>query len=167
MVNAWEKQVYQSLYDHYPEWWATKHFVSFGQSITIRQQRFHFDKQLLLTKHPNFIDLLRAGYAYARYKSQFEYKMFILASADHLFTNCYFLHHEEAESFSTAVHLPRYLVSLAKRTFEECYILFAKRNDFNVMQITLEVVYHVEGEEFIQTEDIDLPQPNDGVVSEI
>jgi hypothetical protein len=167
MLNAIESWLMQSHVNAYPgEWWASKHIVTIGKRIVQYRADYRFDKHLLLTKHPTIIDRIRAGFAYARYMTLQGHNALIEVSADALFINCYFLQKKDATAFASAIHFPRYLVALIKRSWQEAYSLIRHQTSsgtstYLLMAITLEVFFHAEIGEWIQTEDIDLAPPTE------
>lgn len=172
MLDALEGWTVQSLVDHYPEWWATKHIVAIGKRIVQHRADYRFDKQLILTKHPTIIDRIRAGYAYARHKVLQGHIALIEVSADALFINCYFLNKNDATAFASTIHFPRYFIALVKRAWQEAYSLIRHQTDsgtstYVLMAITLEVLFHDQIGEWIQTEDVVLAPPNDEEYSQI
>ena len=172
MVDAIEKWLAQCLVDNYPEWWATKHIVSFGQRIIQRRANYRFDKRLILTKHPTILDRIRSGYAYARFMTLQGNQRLIEATADSLYIYCYFLQRQDALAFATAIHFPRYLVALWKRAWQEIIHLVFHQTDsgtstYLLIAITLEAIYHEQIGDWIQVDDVDLTPPTEGVVSEI
>jgi hypothetical protein len=163
MLNALEQKLLQSLADNYPDWWATKYLVSFGKIIRRRNETYRFDVRLITTKHPSILDRIRAGYAYARYMTQQGNNYLVEATADTLFINCYLLDKSEATEFSTGIHFPRYLVALLKRTWHEVVSLILHQTDggtsaYLLMAITLEVFFHSQIGEWIQTESVVLTE---------
>jgi len=159
MNDAFEQWTIQSLVDHYPEWWASKHIVNIGKRIVQHRADYRFDKRLILTKLPTIIDRIRAGYAYARYITLQGNTYLVEATADALFINCFFLKKDDATAFASAIHFPRYLIALVKRAWQEVYSLIRHQTDsgtstYVLMAITLEVFYHEQLGEWIQTEDV-------------
>lgn len=172
MVDALERWSVQSLVDNYPEWWATKHLIAVGQRIIQRRGFYRFDKRLIMTKHPTFLDRIRAGFAYARYMTLQGNQALIEATADALFVHCYFLDKRDALAFTTAVHFPRYLKALWKQAWEEIISLVFHHTDsgtttYLLMAVTLEVLHHIDGDEWIQTEDIDLAPSTEEELSQV
>ncbi len=172
MLDAVEKWSVQSLVDYYPQWWATKHIVSLGQRFIQQRVSYRFDKRLILTKHPTILDRIKAGYAYARYMTLQGNQYLIEATADALFINTYFLNKRDAIAFATSIHYPRYLVALWKQAWQEIISLLFHQTDsgtptYLLMAVTLEVLYHVDGDEWIQTENIDLAPPTEEELSQI
>jgi hypothetical protein len=172
MLDALEKWLLQSLADNYPEWWATKYVVSFGRRIIQRRASYHFDKRLIMTKHPSIIDRIRSGYAYARYMTIKVNQALIEATADALFVHCFFLNKNDALAFATAVHYPRYLKALWKQAWQEITSLVFYRTDsgtstYLLMAITLEVFFHDQIGDWVNTEDVVLTPPSDEELSQI
>jgi hypothetical protein len=172
MLDAVEKWSVQSLIDNYPEWWATEHVVSFGQRIIERRADYRFDKRLILTKHPTILDRIRSGYAYARYMSLHGNNYLVDATADALFVNCYFLNKNDALSFATAIHYPRYLVALCKQAWQEISSLVLHRkasgtSTYLLMAITLEVFFHDQIGGWINTEAVVLAPPSEEELSQL
>jgi hypothetical protein len=170
MVDALEKWSVQSLVDNYPEWWATRHIVAFGQRFIQRRASYRFDKRLILTKHPTILDRIRSGYTYARYMTLQGNQRLIEATADSLYIYCYFLQRQDALAFATAIHVPRYLVALWKRAWQEIiHLLFSQTDSgtstYLLMAITLEVIYHDQIGDWINTEDVVLTPPTDEELS--
>jgi len=159
MLNAFEQKLLQSLADNYPDWWASKHIVNIGKRLVQHRADYRFDKRLILTKHPTIIDRIRAGYAYARYMTLQGNTYLVDATADALFINCYFLQKDEAIAFATAIHFPRYFFELVKRGWKEAYSLIRYQIDhgtstYLLMAIVLEVAFHNEIGEWINTTDV-------------
>lgn len=159
MLDAAETFIVQQLVDHYPDWWATKHIVAIGKRIVQLRADYRFDKRLILTKHPTIIHRIRAGYTYARYQTLQGHNTLIETSADALFVHCYFIHKKEATAFSSAIHFPRYFFALIKRTWQEVSSLVFNRTDhgtstYLLMAIVLEVAFHNEIGDWINTEDL-------------
>lgn len=159
MLDALEGWTVQSLVDHYPKWWATKYIVHIGKQIIQRRADYRFDKRLILTKHPTIFDRIRAGFAYARCMTLQGHNALVEVSADALYVNCYFLQKAEATAFASAIHFPRYFIALVKRAWQEIFSLIRHQIDhgtstYLLMSITLEVFYHDQIGEWIQTEDV-------------
>lgn len=159
MLNALEQKLLQSLGDNYPDWWASKHIVNIGKRLVQHRADYRFDKRLILTKHPTIIDRIRAGYAYSRHMTLQGNNYLVDATADALFINCYFLQKDDATAFASAIHFPRYLIALGKRTWQEVYSLIRHQTDhgtstYLLMAITLEVFFHDQIGDWIQTEDV-------------
>lgn len=172
MVYAVEKWLLQSLVDNYPEWWTTKHVISFGRRIIQRRTSYRFDKRLILTKHPTILDRIRSGYAYARYMTLQGNQALVEATADALFVHCYFSEKNDALAFATAIHYPRYLKALWKQAWEEIISLVFHRTDsgtstYLLMAITLEVFFHDQIGDWINTDDVVLTPPSDEELSQI
>jgi len=172
MVDAVEQRLFQSLIDNYPQWWATKHIVSIGKTIIQRRADYRFDKRLILTKHPTVIHRILAGYTYARYMTLQVNQSLVEATADALFINCYFQDKGDALAFATAIHFPRYLIALWKQAWQEVTSLIFHRiasgaSTYLLMAITLEVFYHDQVGDWINTEDVVLDQPSDEELSQI
>ncbi len=172
MLDALEGWTVQSLVDHYPEWWATKHIVAIGKRIVQRRADYRFDKRLILTQHPTIIDRIRAGCAYARYITLQGHNALIETSSNALFIHCYFLKKEEATAFTSVLHYPRYLLALVKRAWQEVFSLVIHRKDhgtstYLLMAITLEVFFHDQIGDWIQKNDIDLAPPTEEELSQI
>ncbi|PKL23841.1 MAG: hypothetical protein CVV47_13615 [Spirochaetae bacterium HGW-Spirochaetae-3] len=159
MLNALEQKLLQSLAENYPDWWASKHIVNIGKRLVQHRADYRFDKRLILTKHPTIIDRIRAGYASARFMTLQGNTYLVEATTDALFINCYFLSKNDAIAFATAIHYPRYLVALLKRTWQEVFSLVFHQTDhgtstYLLMAITLEVFFHEQLGEWIQTENV-------------
>ena len=172
MVDALEKWLLQSLADNYPEWRATRYFVALGNRIIQRRTSYRFDKRLIQTKHPSIIDRIRAGFAYARYMTLQANQALIESTADALFVHCYFLNKNDALAFATAVHYPRYLKALLKQAWQEITSLVFHHTDsgtstYLLMAITLEVFYHDQIGDWINTEDVVLTPPTEKELSQI
>lgn len=159
MLNVLEQKLLQSLGDNYPDWWASKHIVNIGKRLVQHRADYRFDKRLILTKHPTIIDRIRAGYAYARHITLQGNNYLVDATADALFINCYFLQKDDSIAFASAIHFPRYLIALVKSAWQEVFSLILHQTDsgtstYVLMAITLEVFYHEQLGEWIQTEDV-------------
>ncbi len=159
MLNCIEKWTTKSLADNYPEWRATRHIVSFGTSIRRRNDTYRIDVRLLTTKHPTLADRIRTGNAYARYMTLQVNQSLVEATADAFFIDCYFLDKDEALAFASAIHSPRYIVALIKRTWQECIRLIFHPTERGVstyllMAMALDAFYHDQIGGWIFTEDI-------------
>jgi hypothetical protein len=172
MLDALEKWSVQSLVDAYPEWRATRYYVALGNRIIQRRISYRFDKRLILTKHPTILDRIKAGFSYARYMTLQGNQALIDATADALFVHCYFLEKYDALAFATTVHYPRYLKALWKQAWEDITSLVFHRTDsgtstYLLMAITLEVFFHDQIGDWIQTEDVDLAPATEEELSQI
>ncbi len=159
MVNCIEKWTTKSLADNYPEWRAIRHIVSFGISIRSHNNTYRFDVRLLTTKHPSIVERIRTGSAFARYMTLQVNQSLVEATAEIFYVNCYFSDKEDALSFASAIHFPRYIVALTKKTWGECIRLLFHPTErgastYHLMAIALDVFYHDQIEGWIFTEDV-------------
>lgn len=147
MIDYIERKIFQSLYDHYPEWELTPSIIKLGHKIAAHQQKFHLDLHLLTVKKPTIVDCIKASYAYARHEIMWRHELVVTANADYLYINCYICKYQDALAFCRAVCFLRFLVSLAKRSWHECSELFLGKTEvinsnYDTMRILLEVYYH-------------------------
>jgi len=159
MVNCIEKWTTKSLADNYPEWRAIRHIVSFGISIRSHNNTYRFDVRLLTTKHPSIVERIRTGSAFARYMTLQVHENLVKATAEIFFVNCYFSEKDQALAFATAIHFPRYIVALTKKTWGECIRLIFHPTERGVstyllMAMALDAFYHDQIGGWIFTEDV-------------
>jgi len=147
MIDAMERKIFQTLYDHYPEWKLTPCLVYLGQKIFTHQQKYKLDLKLLTVTKPTLADCIKASYAYARHEIIWRHELIVRANADYLFQNCYFLIYQDALNFCRAVCFLRYFIILAKRTWHDSMgLVFSNKEGhlsaYEVQIICLNVAYY-------------------------